>query len=1144
MATLTGRVSDAKTGQPLPFASIYINNSSRGTVADSNGAYHLTNVPLGNAELVGSALGYQLLRQPLRLTDTRPRTVDLKLESADQALSTVIVTARRSPAYARQLRTFNRELLGNRPQARQCRIVNPNVISFQEEKGHLRAQAAEPLVIENRALGYRLSYNLLHFDFFQSKLLFAGTARFEEIPSTDPHQQALWQANRQKVYQGSLQHLMANLMAGTHEQAGYSVYRTPLSGESNNQVFPLVRTAERQYIGSGQAQALFRPGELPSERRLISDQPLEVYYNQVYAANSPYRDSPYAYSLLLLPKGRLELTVNGGITQSNGLDVRGYLGSERLATLLPGDWVPSQEESLVPINITAGRPLKPDAGLDSLVALRRRQYEQTAPIVYVQTDKTLYATGDGLWLSAYVLDAARQLPLVSRAETALHVELIAPSGRSVLHQWLRLTNGRAAASIHLADTLTAGTYRLRAYTAMDQIASSPAFECSFPVHNLKQPAPGSPTSRDVTTPPGTTDLAQHPLADTLDLQFLPEGGRWLAGIPGRLGIKVLQADGRGRLVSGRIVDQAGAEVGRFRTNVLGMGQVTFIPQAGQRYTAFMDGAAGSAARPVVLPAVEPEGWSLKADALSDSSRLLVSVRATGRYSQQPVYVTLQSREQLVYRQKWLLLQGEAHFALSTATLPPGVCRLTLWDMTNQPRAERLVYVPEGAGSIQMQVITGKPRYEAREQVVIGLQLRDAQGYPVTGSWSAAVTDADQLPADTSGADLRTYLLLTGGLRGVVESPAYYLEPEHRADVDNLLLTQGWRRLPAPQPLDSTEGWSLSGRVRDERGRALAGKPVLISLEQGGQRILRRVNTDAQGAFRLGELSIADTVQVQAGVRDPGPGGAVVSFDAPGMRFPSPAVAPPDWGALSASLASIRARQTAWPAYYRDSTARQLAEVIVRAAKPKPERPKDIQQASLHGAADGVLVVDRNVANSVIKVDQLIMRLPGVSVIGGMVTIGGISSLGNNTPLYLIDGMPADKDMLDALNPLEVSRIELLKSATTAGMYGARGGAGVIAIYTTKGIVEPFTSPSSVSATVFGFATPREFYVPRYAPSTTQSVNDRRDVLFWEPLGQNDADGQARLLFPLSDTAKRLRLVVQGLTSEGLPMSFTWVLPVR
>ena len=120
------------------------------------------------------------------------------------------------------------------------------------------------MVIDNEALGYRLHYDLLHFDLYRDHMNFAGTARFEELPATDARQQAKWQAQRQKTWQGSLQHLLANLLAGTHERAGYTVYQSPLAGEDyTSQLLPLVRMADRRYIGPDQARALFRPGDLP-----------------------------------------------------------------------------------------------------------------------------------------------------------------------------------------------------------------------------------------------------------------------------------------------------------------------------------------------------------------------------------------------------------------------------------------------------------------------------------------------------------------------------------------------------------------------------------------------------------------------------------------------------------------------------------------------------------------------------------------------------------------------------------------------------------------------------------------------------------------------------------------------------------------
>jgi len=1136
---LTGRILDAKTGEPLPFASVYINNTSRGTTADSSGSYRLTNVPPGNQELIGSLLGYQTLRVPLRLTDARPRQIDLKLEPG-QILTGVTVTARRSRAWQRQFQEFSRELLGNRPQARQCQIMNPGVLSFQSEKGHLLAEAAEPLVITNDALGYRLYYDLLHFDLYQGRMNFAGTSRFEEMISDDAKQLTRWQRNRQRAFQGSLQHLLVNLLNGSHERAGYSVYQTPLTGDDPTvQILPLVRTTERKRIGADEARALFQPGELPFERRLVSPYPLEVYYNRVYIANSPYRDSPYAYSMLLLPNKLLEVTLTGGITQGNGLDVRGYLGSDRLATLLPLDWVSAADETLTPDDIAAGKPQRADAGLDTLVARREWAEKRMAPLVFVQTDKGYYCTGDQLWLSAYVLDAARQLPLAGRTG-AVQVELIAPDGRAVQHQWLKLTDGRAATSFRFADTLRAGKYRLRAYTDKDQPGSSPAFERMLSVCNLRQSPSARPVSRLAAAVGAVAVSGINRAIDSLDVQVLPEGGRWLADVPAVLGIKVMTTNGRGRVISGRVVNKSGAEVARFTTNALGIGRVTLTPQAGQTYAAVPDPIADVVTRPVALPIVEVEGWTLSGDAVTDSTQLTVMARSTGPFADQPVYVTLQSREQLVYRQKWALQRGEARFTLPIGTLLPGVCRLTLWDLDGNPRAERLVFVPERDEGIRMQVSTGKPRYENRQTVGIGLRFRDAEGYPVGGSWSAAVTDADQLPVDTLQPTMRTSLLLTAGLRGRIESPEYYLHPDRLRDLDNLLLTQGWRRFPAPQPVDSTGGWSLSGRITDKKGQPLANATVVVQLQQGEQKAMRSLRTDASGVFRLTGLQVADTVRVLANVTEPG--GATLRFDAPGLPFPTPVLfsnadEPPSWPA------DARDRQLAWPAFYRDSTARQLAEVVVKANKPtdrQMERPIEVERASLHSEPDRVLIVEGNNSTLIAgDIWSLISMVPGIRMLRRGITMGDESAL------YIIDGLYADKDIVGALDPRMVSRIELLNNPGTAGIYGVRAASGVIAIFTRKGGgVDPLPKRTSVATTAAGFALPREFYVPRYDMAEPDPRPDRRDVLFWQPLGESGSDGLGNLSFPLNDTAKRLRIVVQGVSNQGVPISFTWVLPVR
>ncbi len=66
-----------------------------------------------------------------------------------------------------------------------------------------------------------------------------------------------------------------------------------------------------------------------------------------------------------------------------------------------------------------------------------------------------------------------------------------------------------------------------------------------------------------------------------------------------------------------------------------------------------------------------------------------------------------------------------------------------------------------------------------------------------------------------------------------------------------------------------------------------------------------------------------------------------------------------------------------------------------------------------------------------------------------VRIRGISTLGNNNPLYIIDGMPSTKSM-NEIATLDIESIQILKDASSASIYGSRAANGVVIITTKKG----------------------------------------------------------------------------------------------
>ncbi len=115
-----------------------------------------------------------------------------------------------------------------------------------------------------------------------------------------------------------------------------------------------------------------------------------------------------------------------------------------------------------------------------------------------------------------------------------------------------------------------------------------------------------------------------------------------------------------------------------------------------------------------------------------------------------------------------------------------------------------------------------------------------------------------------------------------------------------------------------------------------------------------------------------------------------------------------------------------------------------------------------GAVEKVSTDDFN-AGVIASPEQLISgKAAGVNVIppsgrpgeSGTIKIrGGVSSLSNNNPLIVIDGVPVDQDNGPALNsvsPNDIESFSILKDASATAIYGSRATNGVILITTKSG----------------------------------------------------------------------------------------------
>ena len=91
--------------------------------------------------------------------------------------------------------------------------------------------------------------------------------------------------------------------------------------------------------------------------------------------------------------------------------------------------------------------------------------------VYVSTDRTVYVSGDDVWVSLFVCDLSGR---PSTFSAVAYLELLSPSGAAVEAK-ISLLDGRGAGIFRLPSSIPTGTYRLSAYTALNTSETTDAW---------------------------------------------------------------------------------------------------------------------------------------------------------------------------------------------------------------------------------------------------------------------------------------------------------------------------------------------------------------------------------------------------------------------------------------------------------------------------------------------------------------------------------------------------------------------------------------------------------------------------------------------------------------------------------------------
>jgi hypothetical protein len=388
--SISGIVRD-KT-ETLPGAGVYISGYKIATSTDNDGKFTISNLKPGSYDLLVQMIGYLPFSKNIIISDKSVQ-VDFTLKENAVLLNEVVIRA--DPNRQKYINEFIGYFIGKSPNAKACKILNPQVlrVDFDITKSLLTVKTDEFLIIENKALGYRIKYMLDYFEYNSRTniIYYSGKPFFEEMKVSAARRKKFI-ALRETAYYGSTQHFFKSLYRGNSKEEGFIIHKiikVPNPNRAPDSIIlknilalknPFQKTGIIKNAGKIDTSLLgywIKQQELPkfldrfNDAEVLPDTLVHFYNkdlkylaysnslcimytkeresteysNTGYWVMRPLSISDYELSIAKLTGQAIGFYENGGILDARTLIFEGFWAYEKVADMVPMDYVPLKKGS-------------------------------------------------------------------------------------------------------------------------------------------------------------------------------------------------------------------------------------------------------------------------------------------------------------------------------------------------------------------------------------------------------------------------------------------------------------------------------------------------------------------------------------------------------------------------------------------------------------------------------------------------------------------------------------------------------------------------------------------------------------------------------------------------------------------------------
>ena len=392
-------------------------------------------------------------------------------------------------------------------------------------------------------------------------------------------------------------------------------------------------------------------------------------------------------------------------------------------------------------------------------------------------------------------------------------------------------------------------------------------------------------------------------------------------------------------------------------------------------------------------------------------------------------------------------------------LPEGIIQLTMINSDGLPLCERLIF--NSKKNLRLEMSTDKPVYRTREKVSVNLSLKSDSVINDRTFLSMSAAETSFLTNNRTNPTISSWFLLESDIRGTVEDPAYYFDPDNPdriSNLDLLLCTQGWRDFKwkyENQVFRPEYGITVSGRVTKLMTENPIQNAVVTAIfRKEKNELMLTAATDSTGLFNFDEVDFTgDARLIATAVSEKDSPAGHLTIDT--ARYSPETSVPQKAGSrlmLTRDLIPeeelseteheyIVRKNTGLKLMLSDTIQLGEVKIVARQKKASSEDYTIKSAYAIQRVAPGIPDVTINITTRDERFtnfrDIIRKGVSGVRVENtNDISASGIRIRGSGLePLFMLDGITVPYDMVATFPVKWIDRIDIMKSGGIATSFG-------------------------------------------------------------------------------------------------------------